>query len=35
MRCKLCGRKIPKEDIIPNQVYQICYECEVRLEYGD
>lgn len=34
MRCKLCSREIPKEDIIPDQVYQICYECEVRLEYG-
>lgn len=34
LKCKLCGREIPEEDIIPYQNYQICYECEVKLEYG-
>lgn len=35
MKCKLCGLALSKEDVIPDQKYQICYECEVKLEYGN
>ena len=34
MKCKLCEREIPEEDIVPEMQHQICYECEVNLEYG-
>lgn len=33
MNCYLCGKAIPEDDVIPNQEYQICYECEVKAEY--
>ena len=35
MTCKLCGLALSKEDVIPDQKYQICDECEVKLEYGN
>ena len=34
VKCKLCGREIPEEDIVPDQEYQICYLCELEMEYG-
>ena len=34
MKCKLCGREIPEEDIVPEMQHQICYGCEVKLEFG-
>lgn len=34
LESKLCGKTIPEEDVIPDQKYQICYECEVRMEVG-
>ena len=34
VKCKLCGREIPEEDIVPEMQHQICYECEVKLEFG-
>ena len=35
MECKLCGRTIPEEDLVSGQKYQICCECEVRMEVGE
>lgn len=32
MDCYLCGKQIPQEDVIPDQEYSICYECEVKAE---
>lgn len=32
MNCYLCGKTIPDEDVVPDQQYQICYECEIKAE---
>ena len=34
VKCKLCGREIPEEDIVPEMQHQICYRCEIEMEYG-
>lgn len=34
MDCYLCGAKIPEEELVGDEPYQICYECELREEYG-
>lgn len=34
LNCYLCGKEIPEEEILEGEKYQICYECELREEYG-
>lgn len=34
LNCYLCGKEIPEEEVLEGEKYQICYECELREEYG-